>query len=79
MVTGVGRMKVDIPNGNKSTAVMLKDMLYLLISANARAYTQVTGMTEWALRCRERTIAAYMREHSAITNVNMFAFHFIHS
>ena len=33
-------------------------------------------MTEWALRCREQTIAAYMREHIAITNVIMFAFQF---
>ena len=28
MATCVGRMKVDIPNGNESTAVMLKDVLY---------------------------------------------------
>ena len=28
MATGVGRMKVDIPNGNKSTAVTLQDVLY---------------------------------------------------
>ena len=51
----------------------------MLISADVSTYTQVTGMTEWALRCRECTVAAYMREHLAITNVNMFAFCFIHS
>ena len=45
-----------------------------MISADASAYTQVTGMAEWALRCQERAIAAYMHEHLAITNVNMFAF-----
>ena len=28
MMTGVGCMRVDIPNGNESTAVMLKDVLY---------------------------------------------------
>ena len=28
METGVGHMKVDIPNGNENTAVTLKDMLY---------------------------------------------------
>ena len=53
--------------------------LGVLISTDASAYTQVTGMTEWALRCQECTIAAYMREHLAITNVNMCAFYFIHS
>ena len=30
MVTGVGSMKADIPNGNESTAVTLKDVLYCL-------------------------------------------------
>ena len=30
MVTSVGCMKVDILNGNESTAVMLKDVLYCL-------------------------------------------------
>ena len=47
----------------------------MLIFANASAYIQVTSMTEWVLRCREWTVAAYMREHIAITNVNMFTFH----
>ena len=28
MVTGVGCMKIDIPNRKDSTTVMLKDMLY---------------------------------------------------
>ena len=28
MVTGVGRMKIDIPNIRDSTTVMLKDVLY---------------------------------------------------
>ena len=28
MATGVGCMKIDIPNGRDSTTVMLKDMLY---------------------------------------------------
>ena len=28
MATGVGHMRVDIPNGNESTAVTLKDVLY---------------------------------------------------
>ena len=51
----------------------------VLISTNASTYTQVTSMTKWGLKCWEHTVAAYMRKHLAITNVNMFAFHFIHS
>ena len=28
MATGIGHMKIDIPNGRDSTTVMLKDVLY---------------------------------------------------
>ena len=28
MATGVGRMKIDVPNGKSNTSIMLKDVLY---------------------------------------------------
>ena len=30
MATGLGRMKIDVPNGKDTTAVMLQDVLYCL-------------------------------------------------
>ena len=40
----------------------------------ASVYTQVTRMTEQALRCWELAALAYMCEHLTIPNVIVFAF-----